>query len=909
MIQTSDNPYSATPVWRTIAHSTRLETVITGYSHHGYFRVVADPSIAATDEIRWLDFEELPPLGGYADQDLEPDSCGLWTNGDGGSSLRMWGNCWKTMDMSPQHPINRDFAVGISVYRERKSEWQAVGFQDTSGHTAWFTFGGKETRWGDTIYNSWSEVPAYGYWTRWQLPVGEVFYNAYGRNGLLSKMIFVNDNDTVNTKGRWAVDRITDASNDQYITPRLTVRWNPTSGNSYQLVALDGQSLIQRGTVYWDCDEENQLTGSSTQVTFRTGGEKKVLCRWVDVDRTERWVWVVLQVEGTPAIKSPFRYCSVGDIMIARRFESEGVITRMGIDSLFGWVRPYLQSFDLTTGNTECAYARSGTQHPNKTYTFKGQPSYVPSIVRGGIQIASLANNHTGDYGDDALKETFDTYDACGLPYIGAGLNDGEAWRPVIVNRGNQRIAVFGYCTLTGRDQNQAPYLEAAANKGGFNWARRDLIEEQFAKVRPYVDFVIVQLHIGLIEYVTEPDLYRQIPALNTQPGWDTDDMVADTAGVAIADFMLDHGADLVMCHGPHVPQGVVARADGKYIAYSLGNFLFDQYLPETFPSITFEADVNRFSRVREARIRPIYLDDYIPKLASGRLGVRILNHIGALSLAQNTTIVEPADGSLSRVIATDAAFYSRIAMQPETLTVAMQAVDTFRVTAPVAMGDSGIVESIEILSTGDIDFSTRVGIDQLYGAGNMEAEGAAKTWECEAPNEMYDDSLAFAGRRSVRIRRLTGTGTWTVPTTYRYPIDRNQPYTLHARIYPGGIAGSNIRLDYWEGRVGGNTVGTEQLLTAATAGTQWVELFGNPTFTDNTGCLQIRLRLAAGNPTTSYFDEISLIKWNGNWALTTAPLTFSNPHSNTHFQIRTNAMATTSVRVVLHRARLVARP
>ncbi|MDK9699378.1 MAG: CapA family protein [bacterium] len=907
-ILAASNPYALTDEWQTLMVTDRLEVELTGLPGERYFKVIAEPGYYSHDEVEWLNFETVPELLSYATQDSEPDGWELTLGGgDGGNALRFLGNTWKVLELDPPKRITRDFCAGVSVFRERKSEWQAIGFRDTSNHVVWFTLGGKETLWGDSIYNSWSEVPPYSQWTRWRMPVGETFTSYFRRNGMCNAIVFANDNDTVRTDGIWRVDRITDASGDQFETPRFTIQVQRQSDLVYNVQAFINDENIEQGTVKWDGDAETNATGSFATLRFRHGGLKQILCRWQDIDRVERWAWATINIPGSDVPKQPFTYCGVGDIMIARRFESEGLINTYGVDGLFNNVRSYLNSFDLVTGNTECAYSNSGVQHPNKTYTFKGRPSYVGAIVRAGIDVASLANNHTGDYGDEALKETFDNYEANGLHYTGAGANDGEAWRPAIVNRGGQRIAIFGYCSLTGREQNQAPYLEAAPNKGGFSWGKRELIAEHFAKVRPLVDLIIVQYHIGYIEYTNEPDQMTQPSSVRDWNDWD-DDTVVDTNGIAIADYMLEHGADLVIGHGPHVPQAVVARPGNKYIAYSTGNFLFDQYLPETFQSISFEADVNRFSEVREARIRPIYVDNYMPGVASGRLGVKILNHIASLSRERGTTLVEPSDGALTRIIASDNLYFDRVVLPPETLTVPFRTVGTYQVAAPYMFPDTGIVEQVWVMRNEAESYEYRLGMDQLWGIGNMEDEGAPTTWVFEN-GESIDDSLSFAGDRSLRIRRSSGTGTMTVQTFRRYVVDRNIPYTLHARIWPGAIAGSNIRLDYWRGRTGNEVPNpSTQVLLSQAAGTQWVEDFADATIPENTSCLQIRCRLAAGSATTSYFDDVAFIQWGQNWTAGQL-VTLPNPHRWTHLQIRTNDLSVTSTRVIVQRARLVARP
>ena len=913
LIQSAPNPYCTDIEWTTIASSRQLFADFHSYDNHKYYRVVTDPTIMSTDEVEWIHFDSTMTLQHYANQDSDSTSWQILPNGDNDNALRLYGNTWKVMTVTPQLRINRDFAVGVSVNRESISEWQAIGFQDTSGHTVFYTFGQKDHVADDSCFNSWSEMPPFGYWSRWRLPVGELFAQSFGRDGMLAGLVFVNDNDTTSPAGAWSISRITDASGDQYSNPILTTIIQHLDNLTLQVSGLFNGQPINRGTIKWDGDVDTRADGQSATLHFRTGGDKKILLRWIDIDRTERWAWTNVHLDGPAPVKTSFKYCGCGDLMIARRFDSDGVINRLGLDGLFANIRPYLQSFDLTTANTECTYSIAGSANPIKTYTFRGSPSYLPAIPRNGIQVGNMANNHTGDYGDDALRESLDHNNQIGFNYEGAGLNDGEAWRPAIVYRGGQRIAIFGFCTLTGRqdDPPQEPFLEAAPNKGGFNWARRDLIDAEFAKVRPHVDFLIVQFHVGITEYTITPDAASGGgPAIRpvNDPESDGYDAITDTNAVSLADYMIAHGADLVVCHGPHVPQGVVTRPGGKYIAYSTGNFLFDQYLPETFPSITFEADINHYSQVREARIRPIWLDGYLPGLARGRAAIRIMNHVASLSQGYGTALVEPSDGSACRVVS-DSAFFTRVVLPNDTLTIAMRTAGSIAESVPVQFGDVGIVDQVEMSLVGTGTLSYRLGIDDLYGIGDMEDDGAPSTYDFTSGNGAFDDSVRYAGSRSLRVRRTSGTSAISVPTVNRYAITRNSStfYTIYARMLAGTVGTTTLRLDWWRSRVGGAANGTLNILSPA-VGNTWQEMWGDlsqSNIPNNTACFQFNLRNTGTAPTTANMDELAFIEWGTGWT-TASSLTLPNPHRWTHLQVSSSNTGTTQARVILHRSKLV---
>ena len=105
----------------------------------------------------------------------------------------------------------------------------------------------------------------------------------------------------------------------------------------------------------------------------------------------------------------------------------------------------------------------------------------------------------------------------------------------------------------------------------------------------------------------------------------------------ALRHFAIDQGADAVIVHHPHIIQGVEVY-NGKLIAHSLGNFVFDLNYPETFPSMILNSKVDQDS-ILTYSITPVYIDDYIPRPATGELGHYILKYIASKSKELNTYV------------------------------------------------------------------------------------------------------------------------------------------------------------------------------------------------------------------------------------------------------------------------------
>jgi poly-gamma-glutamate synthesis protein (capsule biosynthesis protein) len=209
-----------------------------------------------------------------------------------------------------------------------------------------------------------------------------------------------------------------------------------------------------------------------------------------------------------------------------------------------------LDDADLVVGNLECAVATGGEKVP-KPYNFRAHPRVVPVLARY-FDAVSLANNHTGDFGPDALMETLGHLARGGVRPFGAGRNVAEAHAPLILEKNGLRIALLGYDEFIPRS------FAAGAETPGVAWSldaeRRVLADIRAARALHRADVVIPFLHWGW-EDEPEPNARQR----------------------AFARAMIDAGADCVVGGHPHVTQGSDTYR-GRPIVYSLGNFVFDEY-------------------------------------------------------------------------------------------------------------------------------------------------------------------------------------------------------------------------------------------------------------------------------------------------------------------------------------------
>lgn len=235
-------------------------------------------------------------------------------------------------------------------------------------------------------------------------------------------------------------------------------------------------------------------------------------------------------------------FMAVGDISFG--WGTAKVIAQKGYDHLFSQVKPIFNLADLVLGNLEGPVSTRGLPI-RKTTRFRYHPNCLTAIKRAGIDVVTVANNHTLDYGRIALLDTLKYLQQEGIPFMGAGKNETDAHQPVILQRNNLNIGFLSY--------NDYPYIGIVYNgkKATVARATPSMIKRDIAALRPKVDVVITSFHWG-DEFAPRPNRRQKY----------------------LAHLAVDSGADLVIGHHPHILQPSEVYKE-KLIAYSLGNFVF----------------------------------------------------------------------------------------------------------------------------------------------------------------------------------------------------------------------------------------------------------------------------------------------------------------------------------------------
>ncbi|WP_354700303.1 CapA family protein [Paraconexibacter sp. AEG42_29] len=240
----------------------------------------------------------------------------------------------------------------------------------------------------------------------------------------------------------------------------------------------------------------------------------------------------------------PLTLAAVGDINLG---DGPGAaIERFGAAYPWTSVGPRLKAADLAFGNLECAVSNRGVQQ-DKTFTFRGRPSSLTALARlSGLDVLNLANNHSGDFGTTALLDTLRGIRANGMQPVGAGSNESQAYRAVVVERLGLKVAFVGF------DAIEPFAFRAVGGRPGNAWAFPSRVRSSVRAAAAQADVVIATFHWGIERVFTENASQRAL---------------AQTAFAA--------GATAVIGAHPHVLQPIRRPRPGRLVAYSLGNFVF----------------------------------------------------------------------------------------------------------------------------------------------------------------------------------------------------------------------------------------------------------------------------------------------------------------------------------------------
>ncbi len=556
-----------------------------------------------------------------------------------------------------------------------------------------------------------------------------------------------------------------------------------------------------------------------------------------------------------------------------------GVSARAVVSAL----SPLFLASDVRSINLETVVGTlsMASAYPKKRFLLQSPPEVLDLLDELGIDIVTLGNNHTRDWLDVGVESTVDALALAGLPYVGGGIDIDDARAVEFVDHaaGGYRVGFLSYTSVNGDFVNdrlpsgpsvvvppdlpaseewqyelrsfefsgptvsvpredrrigdvwqlfktaekaiptageiadywtavETVYPEmqdwvARRGHGGANPYDKDQVEADIAALRASgCDLVVVQLHTGFQFFEVKSELTEKA-----------------------SHRAIEAGADLVVCHHPHVLQGF-EWYDGSLIAYSLGNLIFDQDFLATFPTVVLRV-VFEETDILEARCLPVAIDRYRPVPIGGKAAERIIRTIHAGSVLPVRS--ERLDGEVVKVLrdpplgVVPADFVwergsGRIGDAPRPPTTADLALGA----GEVAAIDGTKLTHARAADGGDLT-DIEFGRD-LFGWGSFEdlsADGEPEGghyWKADASHKRIEviPSGAPSGVRALRLRRSETNSQRTLVrpvarTPFRRhdlfeegatsidPVDGEPSYSLFLTARLNGGGSPHVRFDIYD--------------------------------------------------------------------------------------------------------------
>ena len=274
---------------------------------------------------------------------------------------------------------------------------------------------------------------------------------------------------------------------------------------------------------------------------------------------------------------------ATGDVIPARNVDMQIRLRNDDFAYPLSGTADILRQGDLTVINLEAPLI-DGCPPSEEGFTFCGRPGFADALVDAGVDVATLENNHIGNYGVEGVDATKDLLTAKGIAWA-------DAYTPVVIDVRGLRFAFVAFNGVGG----------------SFD---RELVSRQIAAVRDQADVVVAAFHWGA-EYVSVPE---------AAPG------IAEDNPVEIAHLAVGAGADLIIGNHPHWVQAVEVYKD-RLITYAHGNFIVDQMWSRETTLGVIGHYTFYDTKLVEVEFLPVVIEDYArPRLLEGAEAQAVLD-------------------------------------------------------------------------------------------------------------------------------------------------------------------------------------------------------------------------------------------------------------------------------------------
>lgn len=650
-----------------------------------------------------------------------------------------------------------------------------------------------------------------------------------------------------------------------------------------------------------------------------------------------------------------------GDVMLGRRYQkplqrsdTPVATTDAGARTVVRHIAPIMAAADATTVNLETVVGElpSTGAYPAKRFLLQSPPAVLAALKDLGVDLVTLGNNHAYDWQQAGIESTIKALDGAGIPWTGAGTSAEQAQKGRIIDVRGTKVGIVSATTVNGDFVNDSlpaaedvkpatlpaqdnwqydertfgfgqptspNYIPSAARRPGAAWAAYIMIEPTLSaaeagevwsamgKVYPELqDWVARRGHGGAALFQSDVAA-KSIGALRAagaklviveiHGGFQFSDVASDFA-TRSSHAAIDAGADLVVGHHPHVLQGF-EWYNGRLIAYSLGNFVFDQDFLSTFPSAIlrtiFEGD-----KMIDARVIPLVIDRYEPIPVGGAAASRVVRLMDARS-----ALTAYSDRLTPRVIGSviDPALSSNAAVNANGMTG--EITDRRRAASVSYQLDSAgqaLLPPCALIGSGS--FTGEIGLDLLQWGdmndvtANNNDEGGVHwvrvgnaTVQAEGGNQFMrlQPSKVRAASAHPIARSTTPLHRWF--DTHQNPIDGDPSYTVQVKTRGTGVTQATLKVAGYDVNDTDPTTEPVSTLIAETSlplvvadSTAWQPLsldvssiVNSPVGNVRPNAVLVYIELPSGSPRLDV-DDVRLTEWRnpkavppGEWIIADA--------------------------------------
>lgn len=280
-----------------------------------------------------------------------------------------------------------------------------------------------------------------------------------------------------------------------------------------------------------------------------------------------------------------------GDIMFDRGVKKN--INRYGIEYPFSGVRDIFKKDDITFLNLETSITTiPKPANPKKEFNFASHPKVAKELKDSSVEIVSLNNNHSMDYGYKGFVDTMDYLDEAKVLYVGGGRNYEEALKYKVIEVKGKKIGFLGFNRVI-----PSATWRATKNRAG----HIGIYDYEIDKLLPYIKDVKSKVDYLVLAVHWQGMPSEKIAANITKAGHK----------------LIDAGVDAVVGTHPHVMQATEFYKNGV-IFYSLGNFIFDNPAPRQIKTAIVQLEINpkdlttrvKYIPCKSVKTKPVVLND-----------------------------------------------------------------------------------------------------------------------------------------------------------------------------------------------------------------------------------------------------------------------------------------------------------